>query len=64
MKNVFGLAGLPVQAPCNAQALFKVAVQTMVGNSASTKLWSDRWLHGKAIAEYAPNMIQIIPREQ
>lgn len=33
-------AGLPVQAPCNAQALFKVAVQTMVGNSASTKLWS------------------------
>lgn len=36
----------------------------MVGNGASTKLWSDRWLHGKAIAEYAPNMIQIIPREQ
>ena len=54
-------AGLPVQVPCT-QALFKVAVQTMVGNGASTKFWSDCWPHGKTIAEYAPKLIQIIPK--
>jgi hypothetical protein len=34
----------------------------MVGNGASTKFWSDCWLHGKKIAEYALNLIQIIPK--
>jgi len=33
-----------------------------VGNGASIKFWSDCWLHGKTIAEDAPNMIQIIPK--
>ena len=48
--------------PCDAQDLLKVAVQTMVSNGASTKFWSDRWLHGKTIADYAPSLIQIIPK--
>jgi hypothetical protein len=55
-------ARLQVQVPRNAQVLFKAAVQTTVGNGASTKFRSDSWFHGKTLAEYAPNLIQKIPK--
>ncbi|WVZ75174.1 hypothetical protein U9M48_023256, partial [Paspalum notatum var. saurae] len=37
--------GLPIQVPCNAQALFDVIVETKVWNGEDTKFWTDRWLH-------------------
>jgi hypothetical protein len=55
-------AGLPIQVPRNAQALFDVAVDHVVGNGESTRIWSDRWLNGNTIAGLAPNLIQLIPK--
>jgi hypothetical protein len=54
--------GLPAQVPRNTQAFFEGAVQTTVCNGTSTKFWLNRWLQDKTIAEYAPNLIQIIPK--
>ncbi|WVZ85537.1 hypothetical protein U9M48_032454 [Paspalum notatum var. saurae] len=55
-------AGLPVQVHRNAKALFDVAVVSVVGNGESVKFWTDRWLHGKIVAEHCPSLIKLIPK--
>jgi hypothetical protein len=55
-------AGLPIQVPQNARAMFNVAVQTSDGNGESTKFWMDRWFNGKTIGELAPNLLMAIPK--
>jgi hypothetical protein len=42
-------AGLPIQAPRNAQALFNVVVDAIVGNGEKIMFWTDRWLDGKTV---------------
>jgi len=54
-------AGLPIKVPRNAQALFDVVVDHVIGNGESTRFWSDWWLWYD-IAELAPNLIQLIPK--
>lgn len=55
-------AGLPTQVPHSAKALFDITVDSIVGNGETIKLWSDRWLQGKTAAEWAPNLIKLIPK--
>jgi hypothetical protein len=54
--------GLPIRVPPIAQALCKVAVVTHVGNGESTKFWTYRWIQGKTAAEWAPNLLQLVPK--
>ncbi|WVZ76691.1 hypothetical protein U9M48_024644, partial [Paspalum notatum var. saurae] len=56
-------AGLPIQVPRNARALFDMAVVTTVGNGESTNFWTDRWLQGKPVAELAPYLLNAIPKK-
>ncbi|WVZ63856.1 LOW QUALITY PROTEIN: hypothetical protein U9M48_013454 [Paspalum notatum var. saurae] len=55
-------AGLPVQVPLKARALFNMAVATRVGNGVSTFFWTDWWLEDKTVAELAPNLFSLIPK--
>ena len=50
-------AGLPIQVPHNAQALFHMAVETIVRNGESTRFQADRWLNGKTLA---PNLFKSV----
>jgi hypothetical protein len=55
-------AGLPVQVHRNAKALFNVAVVSVVGDGESVKVLTDRWLHGKTMAEHCSSLINLIPK--
>jgi len=54
--------GLPIQIPRIAQALFDVAIESLVGNGEGTKFWADRWLQGKSIQDLATNLIKLVPK--
>jgi hypothetical protein len=56
-------AGLPIQVPQNAQALFNVAVDVIVGNGEKILFWKDRWLDGHTIAEIAPNLVKSVHKQ-
>jgi hypothetical protein len=34
-----------------------------IGNGEETKLWTDHWLKGKKIVEWAPNLFLMIPKK-
>ncbi|XP_066396066.1 uncharacterized protein [Miscanthus floridulus] len=48
--------------PHNAEALFKMVVDHIVGSGASTLFWKDRWIDGQTIEEVAPNLFKAIPK--
>jgi hypothetical protein len=56
-------AGLPIQIPQNAQPLFNVAVDAIVGNGEKILFWKDRWLDGRTIAEIAPNLVKSVHKQ-
>jgi hypothetical protein len=41
----------------------KMAMQSEVGNGASTLFWSDRWLGGQQTVDIAPRLLEIIPKK-
>ena len=41
---------------------FKISIHSTLGNGQNTLFWSDRWLHGKSVADLAPHLIDLIPR--
>jgi len=55
-------AGLPIHVPHNGRALFKVAVESVVGNGRNTMFWTDRWLGGKNIEELDPNLLKTVTK--
>ncbi|CAN6231704.1 unnamed protein product [Urochloa humidicola] len=55
-------AGLPIQVPHKAQALFNIAVDAKVGNGEQILFWTDRWLDGHTVAELAPNLFSAVPK--
>ncbi|WVZ98252.1 LOW QUALITY PROTEIN: hypothetical protein U9M48_043717 [Paspalum notatum var. saurae] len=55
-------AGLAIQVSGKAHALFDMAVVNSVGNGTATKFWTDCWLHGKTLSEWAPNLFSLVPK--
>jgi hypothetical protein len=55
-------ARLPISVPRKAQALFDVAVDTIVGNGEHILFWTDRWLDGHTMAEISPNLIKTLAK--
>ena len=53
---------LDVQVHSNAAALFAASVQSVVGSRTDTKFWTDRWLHGKRIVDWAPSLFAAVNR--
>lgn len=56
-------AFLDVQVHPNAAALFDASVQSVVGSGTDTKFWTDRWLHGKRIADWAPSLFAAVNKK-
>lgn len=54
--------GLHIQVPQKAQALFNMAVVSVIGNGETILFWKDRWLEGKTMDEIVPNLFQTIPK--
>jgi hypothetical protein len=55
---------LPVQVPDKTRAFFVIAMQTEIGDGASTLFWSDRWLNGHRVADIAPRLLDAIPKRR
>lgn len=47
-----------------AHALFVISTTTSVRDGLSTRFWTDRWLHGKAICELAPTLMPYVRRRR
>ena len=46
---------LPIQQ--HVKNLFSDSLISMVGNGTSTLFWTDRWLNGAAIRDFAPEVV-------
>jgi hypothetical protein len=57
-------AHFPIHVPEQAKAFFVVAVISKVGDGTHTLFWTDRWLHGRCIAELAPQLFAAIPKRR
>jgi hypothetical protein len=54
---------LDVQVHPNVAALFAASVQSVVGSGTDTKFWTDRWLYGKRIADWAPSLFAAVNKK-
>ncbi|WVZ62062.1 hypothetical protein U9M48_011850 [Paspalum notatum var. saurae] len=54
--------GLPIQIPTQAEALFKMAVEVTIGNGEDTLFWTDKWLQGRSVANFTPDLYRAIPK--
>jgi hypothetical protein len=41
--------------------MFKIAMESRVGNGVSTLFWSDRWLLGCSLVDLAPSVLAAVP---
>lgn len=58
------MGGVQLQIHKKVQAFFSMAVVAEVGNGARTLFWSDKWIHGRSVADIAPRVIVIVPKRR
>jgi hypothetical protein len=57
-------SALAVQTdPCTA-AFFHNSIHVVVGEGMATLLWSDKWIDGRCIADFAPDLVNVVPRRK
>jgi hypothetical protein len=56
-------AVLDVQVHPNVTALFAASVQSVVANGTDTRFWTDCWLHGRRIADWAPTLFVVVNKK-
>jgi hypothetical protein len=52
--------GLSIPVQQQVRQLFKSSVVSMVGNGTNTFFWSDRWLNGQTIQDFAPEVVHMV----
>jgi hypothetical protein len=53
--------GLRIHVHPNALGMFKIAMESRVGNRVSTLFWSDTWLLGYSLGDLAPSVLAAVP---
>jgi hypothetical protein len=52
----------PYSCSQKSSSLFSEVVVTEISDGSNTMFWSDKWLHGKRIADLAPKLFDTIPK--
>lgn len=53
---------MPIKADPEVHAFFRASTFTALGNGLSALFWDDRWIHGQAPSDIAPNLVQMMGR--
>lgn len=53
-------AGLRIPVHAHSSAMFAISIVTSVGDG-NTLFWSDRWIHGRCLQDFAPNVYMSVP---
>jgi len=54
-------AGLRIPVHAHSSAMFAISIVTSVGDGKNTLFWSDRWIHGRCLQDFAPNVYMSVP---
>jgi hypothetical protein len=52
--------GLSIPVQQQVRQFFKSSVCSVVGNGTNTFFWSDRWLNGQRIQDFAPEVVSMV----
>jgi hypothetical protein len=55
-------AGIETPVHPNSRALFSISLISQVGYSLNTFFWTDRWVHGCALADLMPAVVACVPK--
>ncbi|GJM86847.1 hypothetical protein PR202_ga02745 [Eleusine coracana subsp. coracana] len=55
-------SGLEIPTHPHARAMFAISIVTQVGNGRDTLFWTDKWLHGSALPDIAPEVFMHVPK--
>lgn len=57
-------SGLDMQFGTREQSLFFASTYLIVGNGHTGKFWEDRWLNGRSVREFAPQLYACVPKRR
>jgi hypothetical protein len=56
-KPWYDLSAAPAD---HVRKIFNAVAKVVVGSGERTLFWSDRWINGKAIDEFAPDIVDLV----
>jgi hypothetical protein len=55
---------MSIRVPSKVKEFFFVAMQTELGDGATSLFWTEKWLWGHRIVDIAPRLFAIIPKQR